>query len=521
MGASAQRRLVQRGLAGAALLTLAACISIGRDGGPVTIAGPDAAERAARCGFDRAAVDRDMAPEADFVAYATGGWPVGAATDALSAAARNALGAVDTPADRFLAAYLARDPSDAAGAEGVLRAAHDLSEQRDRAALAEAAALAALRGGTTPFRVGAYPDPEDPSVTTLIVGAGGAPLGGPDAYEEFGEAYTARVEATLSLLGAERADRLARRVVAFERRLAQAAAETGNDYTERTPEALARLRRGDPWRAYLGTLGIETEAVQLRDIGALSRTTRAWRSARPQTIAAYLAFHRVSDVAGFLPPAYGGAREEDTVRAVAERLFAAEEGALLRGRVTPGARDLAEAVARAVLGDDVPLVIAGGPGAYAVPPEAEDATAEGVEAAALARGQARIARAGDATQAEDRLGSPLDAAPRRDRATGALDLPAALLQGPVFATGDAPATYGALGGLVAVTDGADGASALRRARAAYEASGAAQGAKKRCGLTPDQRFYVGFAHGLRGTLPTRTINAAVRADPTWVAAFGE
>ena len=526
MGTSGARKGLRRGgLAGsAALALLTGCVT--RDGGPVLPTGPEAAARGARCGVDAAALDRDVAPAADFVAYATGGWEAeGPVTDALSAAAREALSAVSTPADRFLEAYAARDPSDAAGAEPVLRAAHDLLEERDRAKLAEAAALAALRGGTTPFRVGAYPDPEEPGLTTLIVGAGGAPLGDPDAYEANEAAYTARVEATLSLLGAERPERLARRVVAFERRLSEAAARSEAAYTPRSPDALARLRAGDPWRAYFAALGTDTEAgaeaVQLRDIGALSGAARAWRSARRETLAAYLAFHRVSDVATFLPPAYGAARDEGAARAVAERLFAAEEGALLRGRVTPGTRALAEAVALGVLGEDVPVVIAGGPGAYAVPPEAEEATAAGVEAAALGRGRARIARAGEATRTEDRIGSPLDAAPRRDRATGALDLPAALLQGPVYATGDAPGVYGALGGLIARASGEEASAALARARAAYEASPASGNAEDRCRLTPDQRFYIGFAQGLRGTVPDRALNAAVRADAAWVAAFDE
>ena len=508
---------MRKALMATAMLT--GCVSFGGDDGPMRVADEAAATRGERCGIDRGALDEDVSPREDFVAYTTGGWTQsGPVTAALEAAARDRLEDVVTPSDAFVAAYLARDPSDTVGAEALIEEAKTLLTTRDRGALAEAAGLAALRGGTTPLRFGAYPDPEDPARRVPIVAAGGAPLGDPEAYEANADAYAARVVATLEMLGAVNVERLAARVVAFERRLAEAVAAAETDYTRREVESLARLRRGDPWRRYFETVGVEDDEALLRDISALSQVTRAWRNERPGTIAAYLAFHRLSDVADFLPEGFGGTRREGTARAVAERIFVAEEGAPLRGQVTGETKTLAEAVARAVAPPDTEIIVAGGPPLFDVPSEAARATAEGVEAAALARGRARAQRLGEEVRPRDRLASPLSARPRLDRATSTLDLPAALLQGPVFATNDAPSVYGALGGLIALRTGAPVDEALTRARAAFEASDADE-TGRRCGLTAEQRFYIGFAQGLRGEASARAVNAAVRADAGWNAAF--
>ena len=122
--------------------------------GPVLPTGEAAAARLARCGVDAGAMDEAADPWADFHRFATGGWPdEGPMTDVLAEDARGALAAEGARSDAFVAAYEARDPRDAEGTRPVLEGARDLLEVRDRRALSEAAGLAALRGGTTPFRV--------------------------------------------------------------------------------------------------------------------------------------------------------------------------------------------------------------------------------------------------------------------------------------------------------------------------------------------------------------------------------
>ena len=474
-----------------------------------------------RCGVDIAAIDQSVSPRVDFYRYATGGWTTeeGTVADALEDAARATLSAAGSRTDAFVEAYAARDPRDATGAKPVLDAARALLAERDRRALAAAAARAALRQGTTPFRIGAYPDPDDPGTTSLILAAGGAPLGTPADYDSAGEAYKARIEETLSLLGVEKPARLAGRVFAFERALAEAAAtDARQTYTERRIRELSRLRGGDPWAAYFAALGVEADQVKLREIGAMGRAATAWRNAGRDTLAGYLAFHRVSDVADFLPPEYGGQRDAASARVIGERIFEAEEGALLRGLITPETRAVAEEVGRAMLGPGTNVVVAGGPQAYAVPDEAEEATAVGVERAAQARGASRIAQAGGNTQVRSRLAADLTAVPRYDAATRTLDLPAGLLRGPVYGTSDPAAAYGALGGLILRRQGFGADEAFARAYRAFALSEAGR-SRPRCGLRAGERFLVAYAQGAYGSDPD-AINAAVSDLPVFDAVYG-
>lgn len=477
--------------------------------------------RTERCGVDIAAIDQTVSPRVDFYRYATGGWTTseGTVADALEEAARQTLSAAGSRTDEFVETYATRDPRDATGAKPVLDAARDLLSERDRRVLARAAARAALRQGTTPFRVGAYPDPDDPGRTSLILAVGGAPLGTPADYDRVGETYKERISTTLSLLGVERPERLASRVFDFERTLADAyAADARREYTPREIEALSRLGGGDPWASYFGALGIDADQVKMREIGALSQAARAWRNAGRDTLAAYLAFHRVSDVADFLPPEYGGSRDPETARQIAERIFEAEEGALLRGLIDPETRAVAEEVGRAMLGPGTNVMVAGGPQAYAVPDEADQASAAGVDRAAQARGASRIAQAGGNTQVRSRLASDLTAVPNYDEATRTLDLPAGLLRGPVYGTDDPAAAYGALGGLILRQRGFGPDEAFARAYRAFAMSQAGR-ARPRCGLRAAERFMVGYAQGAYGT-DAQAINQAVAELPIFDSVYG-
>ena len=508
----------QRLMTASALAILGACTTAAPVVSPVDEA---SAKRTDRCGVDIAAIDQTVSPRVDFYGYATGGWTTeeGTVADALEEAARATLSAAGGRTEEFVQAYVERDPRDATGTKPVLDAARDLLAERDRRALAAAAAKAALRQGTTPFRVGAYPDPDDPGTTSLILAAGGAPLGAPEDYDRVGETYKERIATTLSLLGVERPERLAGRVFDFERALADAyAADARQTYTERQIRDLARLRGGDPWAAYFAALGVDADEVKMREIGALSLAATAWRNAGRDTLAAYLAFHRVSDVADFLPPEYGGKRDAMTARAIGERIFEAEEGALLRGLIGPETRAVAEEVGKAMLGPGTNVVVAGGPQAYAVPDEAGRATAAGVERAAQARGASRIAQAGGDTQVRSRLAADLTAVPNYDEATRTLDLPAGLLRGPVYGTSDEAAAYGALGGLILRQRGFDAGEAMTRAYQAYAMSQAGA-TRPRCGLRAAERFMVGYAQGAYGA-DRAAINAAVAELPAFDSVYG-
>jgi endothelin-converting enzyme/putative endopeptidase len=297
---------------------------------------PPAASRFMPWGVDLGARDTAVKAGDDFFRYANGSWfranPIpgdrrswGVGTvlsEDVEAQLRDIVQTANQgtdPVSRQVAAMYA-SYMDEAGIEargaGVLRPYLDrinAAQSRD-----DLIRLFALPGYPSPVGVGITPNPQDP--TRYVAGSGQGGLGMPnrtyylnegERFDQYRAAYRTYVSTMLRLAGVEDAEARADRIIALERRIAEAhwTPERSRDVTQSinpmTPAQLQELAPQFNWPLFLSSQGLgNVQTVIVRQTTAIQAEGRLFAEVDLQTWKDWLTFHFIRTNAQFLPRAF-------------------------------------------------------------------------------------------------------------------------------------------------------------------------------------------------------------------------
>jgi len=319
-----------------ALLLAGAAPLLAQNAAPAAAERPTAASRYAPWGIDLAARDMAVRPGNDFWRHANNSWfranPIPADRTAWSVATVlsedveaqlrdivETAGRANDPVSRQVAAmyasYMDVDGIEARGTAPLRPYLDRIAAARSRDDLIR---LWAAPGYPSPIGVGIIPDPANP--TRYIAFAGQAGLGMPnrdyylregEQYDRFRAAYRAYVARILTLAGVSDAEARADRIVALERRIAEAhwAPERSRDIRAiYNPMDRARLTELAPqfnWPLWLETQGLGgIDTVVAGQTTAIAAEGELFAELPLETWRDWTAFHFISNFAAYLPRAF-------------------------------------------------------------------------------------------------------------------------------------------------------------------------------------------------------------------------
>jgi putative endopeptidase len=289
-------------------------------------------------GFDAAGEDPSVKPGDDFFAFANGGWDKRTEIPAdrvrygddevlndtselrirqiMETGANGVSGPAAADAAKFGAYYHAFMDEPRIEALGLGPIEPDLSAIR---AADSREALAALmgesqRGGfmRAPFRLGIGTDAKAPNHYIVGFDQGGLGLPDRDYYlsDRFAAkkaAYQAYVAQMLGLVGWEHPEENAKAIVEMETAIAQASwsraerRDPDKTYNPMTPDQLATLAPGFPWRAYLARTGLpEINKVDVGEPTAFTKIAAIYGATPLETLKAWEAFSVADAAAPYL-----------------------------------------------------------------------------------------------------------------------------------------------------------------------------------------------------------------------------
>jgi putative endopeptidase len=297
---------------------------------------PSAASRFMPWGVDLAARDLSVRPGDDFWRYANGTWfrnnPIPAErtswgvstllSEDVEAQLRNIVETANSgtdPVSRQVAAMYA-SYMDEAGIEA--RGAAALRPYLDRIAAArtrdDLVRLFAAPGYPSPVGLGIIPDPANP--TRYIAFAGQSGLGMPNReyylregadYDRYRAAYRVYVTTLMRLAGFTNPEQRADRIIALERRIAEAhwTAERNRDirqiYHPMTAAQLAELAPQFNWPLMLQTQGLASvPTIVVGQTDAIAAEGRLFAEVPLETWQDWMAFQFIDNNAQFLPRAF-------------------------------------------------------------------------------------------------------------------------------------------------------------------------------------------------------------------------
>ncbi len=289
-------------------------------------------------GFDTDGMDRDVHPGDDFNRFANGGWlettilpsdrsRYGVFTmlaeeaeedvQAIIAEAVASGGEAGSNSQLVGALYSSWMNADAIEAAGTAGLEPFLAEIAAIETHADAAALFATIHHQAPFGVAIWADPDDPTVNALRLFQGGLGMGNRDYYLEDTEAFAGYREAYLGyiarlheLAGLPNGEANAQAILDFETALADVhwTREDSRDvtltYNPMSPAELDELAPNLNMSQGMEALGINIERLIVVQPTAISGTSELFANTDIETIKAWMAFHFISDRAGWLPAAF-------------------------------------------------------------------------------------------------------------------------------------------------------------------------------------------------------------------------
>ncbi|HRO27885.1 MAG TPA: M13-type metalloendopeptidase, partial [Luteimonas sp.] len=323
--------------------TLQALVSVEPGGGSAV--GTIAAQRYGSWGFDVAGMDREVAPGADFFAYASGQWATSTQIPADQSSYGNFRVLRDLSEARVRAlveGYPKADPATGGDAakiatlyqgfmdEAAIEALDDqplqplLAELRDapdKAALMRVVASQGGFGGGL-VRLMVSDDQRDPDRYTLYLSQSGLGLGDREMYlrENFApqrERYLAYVAQLLELAGWSEPQASAEKVLAFETRIAEAhwtRAESRDRDKTYNPLALAEFEAkapGFPWADFFDAAGVaQAELAVVRQDSAVPKMAAIFADTDLDTLKAWQAADLIDSSAMLLSSRFVDARYE-------------------------------------------------------------------------------------------------------------------------------------------------------------------------------------------------------------------
>ncbi len=332
-----------------ALLITAATPLLAQGSGTAATQRPSAASRFAPWGVDLSARDPAIKPGDDFWRYANNRWfaanPIPADRQAygvgtvLSEDVEAQLRAIvqeadrgNDPVSRQVAAMYA-SWMDEAGIEA--RGAGALRPWLDRINAAQSRddliRLFAMPGYPSPVGVGITPDTRDP--TRYVAGAAQAGLGMPnrtyylnegETFDRYRAAYRVYVATMLRLAGIADHEAKADRIIALERRIAEAhwtpeqSRDLSRSLNPMTPAQLQELAPQFNWPLLLSSQGLgNVQTVIVRQTTAIQGEGRLFGEVDLQTWKDWLSYRFISQNAQFLPRAFDEASFEFYSRTLA------------------------------------------------------------------------------------------------------------------------------------------------------------------------------------------------------------